>query len=614
MSISKLHTLIPLIAVIFIMSSLPSRATMISGEEKVYLLTESLTVHNRTTEKQSRGVITVTLPYSIPPWQEVKILSITPASHRTTLDSDGNVLLEVPLPPLGKGKQFKVTVKTEVTSERVLFDIDPAGLPPFPEALSSYRDATTMFPSGDSLFRRTAEEVVRNEKNPYYRSLLLYDFVRGFTFRLSDAPKSTVNALKTRKVQCSDATAVLITLLRALYIPSRYVAGISLVEGKSSIAHTHAWAEIFFPGEGWVPLDPTLSRFNEGARLTRFAEHEPGQILFSLNRVNPYVISLEKGAPPRRSDIALSFSYTEKEEKASSTISDYYYKKMGPLSDNGPHIEEDSYGRISPSRKKQFDSATSLLEKGRLKEAENLMAAILSKEKRYVPAWKKIIEIARLQGRTELDRRHSEFLTWKKQEDSDPLPSLLLGLVALEKREYSAAYLYFRDAEKKTMKSPHLFDSMGYLAITTKQYSHCVESYSKTLQYDSADLVSLGNLLNFFSLYHGWNSVASLSMYAMAQHQKGPFEQYFAANYALALIEKKDHDGALAFLVPSLKKWPRDGWLICLAGLAYYRKGEKVSAEHLLAQGLTLNPPDRSFFEKTLREIQRKEGASHRKE
>jgi len=613
MNISKLLIFIPLIAALLVLHSLPSQASMITGEEKVYLLTESLTVHNRTTELQNRGLITVTIPCSIPPWQEVKILSITPDSHRTTLDSDGNVLLEITLPPLGKGKQFTVTVKTEVTSQRVLFDIDPSGLPSFPEALSSYWTAAPEFPSGDRLFTRTAEEVVGKEKNPYYQSLLLYDFVRSFTYRLSDAPRHAIPALETRKVQCSDAVAVLITLLRTLKIPSRYVAGISLVEGKSSIVNTHAWAEIYFPNEGWVPLDPTLSRFNEGARLTRFAEHEPGQILFSLNRMNPYVISLEKGTPPKKSSIDLSFSYTEKEGKGESAISDYYQKKMCLLRDRGRHIEDDPYGRISPSGKKQFDSALSCQRNGRLKEAERLLEALLSKENRYVPAWKKTIEIDRFQGRAEMERRRKEFLKWHEKEGSDPLPSLLLGLVAVEMHEYSSAYQYFKDAEEKTMKSPHLFDSMGYLAITTKQYGLSVESYSKTLHYDSGDLVSLGNLMNFFSLYRGWNSVASLSMYAMAQHEKGPYEPYFAASYALALIEKKDNDGALAFLLPSLKKWPRDGWLTCLTGLSYYRKGEKAAAGRLLTQGLTLNPPDRIFFEKTLREIQRKEGPSHRK-
>jgi len=612
MSISKLLIFIPLITALLTIHSIPLQASMITGEEKVYILTESLTVHNRDNETQSRGLITLTIPCSIPPWQEVKILSITPASHRTTLDNDGNVLLETALPPLGKGEKFTVTVKTEVTSQRVLFDIDPSRLPPFPEALSSYWTGTPVFPSEDRLFTRTAEEVVGKEKNPYHQSLLLYDFVRSFTYRLSDDPRPAIQALETRKVQCSDAVAVLITLLRALKIPSRYVAGISLVEGKSSIVHTHAWAEIYFPGEGWVPLDPTLSRFNEGARLTRFAEHEPGQILFSLNRMNPYVISLEKGAPLKKGNMEISFSYTEKKVTGQSAISDYYYKKISPPGDRSRHKEEDPYGRISPSGKKQFDSAMSFQRKGELKEAGQMLETLLSMESRYIPAWKKLIEMSGINGRADLERRRKEFMKWKEKDGGDPLPCMLLGLVAVEMRENSSACQHYKDAEKQGMKSPHLSNSMGYLAIMTKQYGLSVESYSKTLELDSADLMSLGNLMNFFSLYRGWDSVASLSMYAMDQHHKGPFEPYFAASYALALIEKKDNDRALAFLLPSLKKWPRDGWLTCLTGLAYYRKGEKAAARNLLTQGLDLNPPDRAFFEKTLREIQRKDSPSHR--
>lgn len=590
----------------------PSWAGMVTGEEKVYLLSESLTVHNRTSTSQSRGVLTMTIPCSEPPWQQVRIISVTPSGYRTTMDRDGNILLEMPLPSLAKGGKFTATVKTEVRSQRVLFDIDAAALPPFPEALSPYWQATPEFPSKDALFEKTAAELAGNEQNPYYRAVLIYDFVRGFTYRLSDAPKPALSALTTRKVQCSDAVAVLITLLRTLRIPARYVAGISLVEGRSSITHTHAWAEIFFPGEGWVPLDPTLSRFNDGARLTRFAEHEPGQILFSLNRMSPYQISLEKGEPPKRSSIDLSFSYREKEEKGSSDISDYYYRKMR-LPEGGTHTEEDLFTRISPAAKKQYDSAVGLMEQGRLKEAEKSLEKLVSKDGRYVPAWKKLIEISRMQGREELESRRKELEAWHQRDGNDALPCLLLGMAAMESSRYSSAYQHFRDAEKRSMSSPQLFDSLGYLAITTKQYSLTVDSYSRALQHDSTDLVALGNMLNFFSLYRGWGSMASLAGYAMKQHRNGPLEQYFAASYALALLEKKDTDGALGFLTPALRKWPGDGWLTCLAGLAYHRKGDDRQARRLLVQGLKMNPPDRAYFEKTLQEIQRKEGAPHRK-
>ncbi len=68
-------------------------------------------------------------------------------------------------------------------------------------------------------------------------------------------------ALLMRKGVCQDLTHIMITLVRHLQIPCRYVSGYlylpSRGQERASGEATHAWIEAFLPGLGWIGLDPT---------------------------------------------------------------------------------------------------------------------------------------------------------------------------------------------------------------------------------------------------------------------------------------------------------------------------------------------------------------------
>ncbi|WP_410513405.1 transglutaminase domain-containing protein [Paenibacillus sp. BR2-3] len=79
------------------------------------------------------------------------------------------------------------------------------------------------------------------------------DFVDDFLF-------------ETKEGYCVHFATAMITLLRSVDIPARYVKGFgpgTAVEGSAPQRYVvtqgdaHAWVEVYFPGEGWVPFDPT---------------------------------------------------------------------------------------------------------------------------------------------------------------------------------------------------------------------------------------------------------------------------------------------------------------------------------------------------------------------
>lgn len=81
------------------------------------------------------------------------------------------------------------------------------------------------------------------------------------------APKSTRvdspidEALAARRGVCQDFAHVMITLVRGLGIPCRYVSGYLFHKGgaheRSVESASHAWVEAWLPELGWVGFDPT---------------------------------------------------------------------------------------------------------------------------------------------------------------------------------------------------------------------------------------------------------------------------------------------------------------------------------------------------------------------
>lgn len=71
------------------------------------------------------------------------------------------------------------------------------------------------------------------------------------------------DALSTHQGVCQDFAHIMITLVRELRIPCRYVSGYLFHQERgrerSADGATHAWVEALLPGLGWVGFDPTNS-------------------------------------------------------------------------------------------------------------------------------------------------------------------------------------------------------------------------------------------------------------------------------------------------------------------------------------------------------------------
>mgnify|MGYP002783781726 CR=1 FL=1 len=110
---------------------------------------------------------------------------------------------------------------------------------------------------------------------------VLRQLTAGIFHHFEYVPKATRvdspidEALRTGRGVCQDFAHILITLVRQLRIPCRYVSGY-LAPGEagagrmSTTRSSHAWVEAWLPGWGWVGFDPTINKM-VGERHIRIA-------------------------------------------------------------------------------------------------------------------------------------------------------------------------------------------------------------------------------------------------------------------------------------------------------------------------------------------------------
>jgi transglutaminase-like putative cysteine protease len=77
------------------------------------------------------------------------------------------------------------------------------------------------------------------------------------------ASRSASWVLAKRDGVCDEITTLFIAMLRSVGIPAKFVAGVAYTESPKFPQNwgAHGWAEVYFPGTGWVPFDVTYGQY-----------------------------------------------------------------------------------------------------------------------------------------------------------------------------------------------------------------------------------------------------------------------------------------------------------------------------------------------------------------
>ena len=115
---------------------------------------------------------------------------------------------------------------------------------------------------------QTAARIIGNETDAVRVAFLLASWVKEhIAYELSsvtiEASQTSQWVLENRIGVCDELTSLFIAFLRSQGIPARFVSGIAYT--NLDILDTpwgpHGWAEVWFPGIGWVPYDVTYGQF-----------------------------------------------------------------------------------------------------------------------------------------------------------------------------------------------------------------------------------------------------------------------------------------------------------------------------------------------------------------
>jgi transglutaminase-like putative cysteine protease len=117
----------------------------------------------------------------------------------------------------------------------------------------------------------------------------------GFRYQMREEPgvQPPALTLASKSGSCRDFAALFIEACRFLGLASRFVSGYLFAPATAAgNASTHAWAEVYLPGAGWIAFDPTIGEVAGNKHIAVAVARHPEAV--------PPVAGSYLGAPDQR--------------------------------------------------------------------------------------------------------------------------------------------------------------------------------------------------------------------------------------------------------------------------------------------------------------------------
>lgn len=181
------------------------------------------------------------------------------------------------------------------------------------------------YPDPDRRLAQWARSFVRGD--PTDTLSLLKDVCAGignairYQSRDDEGTQSACETLNRGWGTCRDFAALFVDAVRSLGFGARIVSGYlfdpgSSATGVSEAGNTHAWAEVFIPGAGWIAFDPTNGGVG-GYNLV------PVAVARSIHQVMPVtgsLTSVSSGPAEMRVEVSIRESVIENRQPATATV------------------------------------------------------------------------------------------------------------------------------------------------------------------------------------------------------------------------------------------------------------------------------------------------------
>ena len=247
-----------------------------------YQIQQTLTIVNHGPGQPEKHNIWLALIGSVRPYQEVTATTITPDNYQLVSDEYGNQYAEFDLVDMLPDAEITITIQYDIAVHEIAYDLsDCQGeLPDF------YTQPELHIESNNPQIVALAEQLAEGQETACAKIEAFYNYIGNtLVYSYNGNNWGAQAALGPMGADCTEFASLMIALSRAAGIPARYLEGLHYFpEESEAIARTeHAWLEVYLPGIGWTPLDPTLGRSSLN-RERYFARNTPGHIIVTQGR------------------------------------------------------------------------------------------------------------------------------------------------------------------------------------------------------------------------------------------------------------------------------------------------------------------------------------------
>ncbi|MCM1033789.1 MAG: transglutaminase-like domain-containing protein [Odoribacter sp.] len=208
------------------------------------------------------------VPFESSRQSDIEILS---ASAPYTL-SDGRsvhntIYFEAPAPVPGDTAHFEYSAAYTAAGQYFPEEYILANLKPYDKSSDLYSRYTATEDPHIIKMPFLARAIAGDENNPYRLSERVFDFISNFPWA-GAREYSTIDCIPAYVMQqghgdCGQVSLLYISLMRTLGIPARWESGWMIHPGEKNY---HDWAEVYFEGIGWVPVDTSFGRYTAAIR------------------------------------------------------------------------------------------------------------------------------------------------------------------------------------------------------------------------------------------------------------------------------------------------------------------------------------------------------------
>jgi hypothetical protein len=233
--------------------------------------------------------VAIAVPESSPRQRILAEPAFEPQPTRMERDAWAQQCAVYEIPRVGVGEKVTLSYTVDVELHAIKHLVRPEKVGTLGDIPAEIREQYTVdaprYRYREGSIQELADEIVGEETNAYWIARRLYDYViDNVEYQLIGGWDVPEVVLERGTGSCSEYAFTYIALCRAAGLPARYQGSIAGRSDAASIDEVfHRWTQVYLPGYGWVPVDPSAGDKKAPADQARFFGHLRNTLLVTTN-------------------------------------------------------------------------------------------------------------------------------------------------------------------------------------------------------------------------------------------------------------------------------------------------------------------------------------------